>query len=413
MCSPGKTNIMPNYYYKAIEEGGGVVTGELFADEERVVVEELQSKGLIPLSVSLTGSKSSSSFSMPELFSKVKQKEVLDFTQEFSTLIAAGMPIDKSLRILLDVTDGDKLKSIISEVLYSVEEGSTLADAFATHPKVFSRLYVNMVRAGEAGGVLDLVLDKLSEFLESSQQMREYIVSALIYPALLVFVGLSSVIILMTFVIPKFTVMFADMNRALPTSTQLLIDISDFLTDYYLLIGVGLIALFTLFKSYVNTDSGRRSYDSLKLKTFLLKDLIRKIEVARFSKTLGVLIKSGVPIINALSIVKDIIENRVISDSISDVLRGLKEGEGISRPLKLTGQFPPLALHMIVVGEETGKLEEMLIKVSDRYDKDVRNSLKRLIALIEPMMILLMGVVIGFIVISMLMAIFSINDIPF
>lgn len=406
---------MPNYYYKAIEATGTVIEGEIVADEEKAAVEELQGKGLIPVSVSLAGKSRGKafSFSLSGIFSKVKSRDLLDFTEEFSTLIAAGLPVDKSLRILVNVTESDALRDVISDILYSIEEGSALADAFGRHPKVFSKLYVNMVRAGEAGGVLDIVFDKLAEFLESSQQMRDYVISALIYPALLVSVGVLSVVILMIFVIPKFTVIFADMGRALPTSTQILIDISNFIKNNYILIFIGAVALYALFKSYIRTESGRYAYDSLKLKIAYLKDLIRKMEVARFSKTLGVLIKSGVPILNALGIVKDIVENKVISDSLTEVLRGLKEGEGISKPLRMTNQFPPLALHMIVVGEETGKLDEMLVKVSERYEKEVKTSVKRLLAIVEPAMILIMGVFIGFIVISMLMAIFSINDIPF
>ncbi len=406
---------MPNYYYKAIQKDGSLARGELFAQEEKLAVDELHARGLIPVSVSLTGKRGglTASFSFSDFFSKVRKRDVLDFTQEFATLISAGLPVDKSLRILVSVTECDKLKSVISDILSAVEEGSTLADAFGQHPRVFSRLYTNMVRAGEAGGVLEIVFEKLAEFLESSQQMRDFIVSSLIYPMLLVFVGLASVIILMVFVIPKFTSIFADMGKALPTSTQLLIDISNFLTEHYLIIIIFAIVLYILFKSFLNMESGRLYFDSLKLRVVYIKDLIRKTEVARFANTLGVLIKSGVPILSALSIVKEIIGNRVISDSLTEVLRGLKEGEGISKPLKLTNQFPPLALHMIVVGEETGKLDDMLLKVSERYERDVKNTVKRLLALVEPVMILIMGVVIGFIVISMLMAIFSINDIPF
>ena len=270
-----------------------------------------------------------------------------------------------------------------------------------------------MVRAGEAGGVLDIVLKRLEEFLESSQQLKSSVINAMIYPMLLISVMSLVIIFMLMFVIPRFSVMFADMGQTLPLPTRILLNVSNGIKDYWwLLIGL-MTGVFFGFRAYLKTPAGRYKWDSLKLRLIGIRSIIEKIEVARFCRTLGTLIKSGVPILQAITIVKEIIGNIVISDSLTEIHKRIKEGEGISTPLRRQNIFPPLAIHMIKVGEETGRLEDMLLIVADVYDREVQNALKRFISLLEPLLILLMSVLVGFIVLSIVLAIFSINEMPF
>ena len=272
---------------------------------------------------------------------------------------------------------------------------------------------VSMVRAGEAGGVLESVLSRLGEFLESAQELKDYIKSAMVYPVFLVGVGGLSIIILLTFVIPKFSIIFSDMGQTIPLSTQFLLGISHLLQSYWWAILAVLGGGYYFLRKYLNTPAGRLKFDRKKMKFPVVGDLIKKIEVARFARTLGTLTKSGVPILQALTLVKDILENRVISAAMENVYTRVKEGDRLSKPLRDTGIFPPLAIQMITVGEETGRLDRMLLRVAESYEKMVRNTVKRLISLLEPTMILLMGLVVGFVVVSMLMAVFSMNEMPF
>jgi general secretion pathway protein F len=276
---------------------------------------------------------------------------------------------------------------------------------------VFPRLYINMVRAGEAGGVLETVLEKLNEFLEASKELRDHVVSALIYPAILGVTGGVSIIILLTYVLPKFSVIFAELGGALPVPTRVLLAVSGALQSYGWLLLLLAAAGVAAFRNWVRTGQGRYRWDALKLR--LMFDVVRKLETARFCRTLGTLLRSGVPLLQALENARDVIENRAIASAIADVSRGAKEGKGIAAPLAEANVFPPLALSMIRVGEETGQLDEMLLKVADSYEKSLKQAVRRFISLLEPVLILIMGVVIGFIVVSMLMAVFSITELPF
>jgi general secretion pathway protein F len=335
------------------------------------------------------------------------------FTQDLHALLEAGLPVDKALSILIHVAEKEKVRDMIAAILKSVEGGNSLSEALAKYPKVFNPLYINMVRAGETGGVLPAVLERLGEFLESSQDLKDYIKSAMVYPLFLVLVGGASIIIMLTFVIPKFSIIFSDMGQAIPASTQLLLSISHGLRDYWWLIILVLVGLVLAVRRYLRTEKGRYRADSYALRIPVVAKVVRSVEVARFSRTLGTLIHSGVPILQALSLVRQIITNRLIADSLQKVYNRVKEGDTLSQPLGQQGIFPPLAVQMIAVGEETGKLDRMLLKVADKYEKTVRNMIKRLVNLLEPAMILAMGLMVGFIVISMLMAVFSMNDVPF
>jgi general secretion pathway protein F len=403
------------FQYRATDFQGKIVEGSMEAGEERAVVLRLQERGLIPLrigagSVPAAAARTSSLASLGR--KAVRTKDLLVFTQELSTLLAAGMPLDRSLTTLADLTPGAELKRVTGEVLSSVRGGTSLAQAMGQHPKVFPPLYVSMVKAGEIGGVLDEVLRRLVDYLTSVQELRDEVRSAMTYPILLTAVGAVSITILLVFVLPKFATMFADLGQALPVSTRIMLGISDVFSSVWILpvvlvLGGGSYGLFR----YLNSGPRRYGLDAFKLRMPVVGYLLRRMEVARFGRTLGTLLRSGVPVLQALDIVREVVTNQVIGRAVSEVQVGVREGAGMSGPLGRSGAFPSLALQMIAVGEDTGKLDEMLLTVADYFDREVRNEVKRLTSLLEPVMILVMGLVVGFMVISMLMAVFSINDI--
>mgnify|MGYP000740091744 CR=1 FL=1 len=404
---------MPEFLYKATTPSGQTIEGFMEGRDEGAIVESLHRFGYIPIRIQ-TVEKKEPILTLSSFFPKrVSTRDLLVFTQELSTLVAAGLPIDRSLRILGELTENARLRKGIREVLKRVEGGSSLAEALEAHPKIFPKLYVNMVRAGEVGGFLDSVLLRLSHYLQSLKEIREALLSVMIYPLILTFVSGISITILVTFVVPRFARIFSDIGQAIPMPTQIVLTISHFIRSYWW-IGVGFILLlYFLLKAYTRNEENQLHWDQFKLKWFILGDLFQKMEVARFARTLGTLLQSGVSILSALDLVREISQNRVISKAIGYLHDRLREGKGISKSLNETTVFPPLAIHMIGVGEETGRLDEMLLRVAEVYEENVRNSMKRLISLIEPMIILIMGGLVGFIVISMLLAIFSINEIPF
>jgi len=394
------------FSYRATTREGTIVEGVVDAADERAAVEKLRNTGVIPLKIAAPREGIRRKFTL-----KSSKGDLLTFTTELSALLGAGLPLDRSLNILSDISESKEMKGIIHSILKSIREGSAFSDALLRHPRVFPKIYVNMIRAGEAGGVLDVVLDKLNEFLETSKELKEHIFSAMIYPTILSATGGISIIILLTYVLPKFSVIFAELGSALPLPTQIVLAFSNFLKTFWwgaLLLAMG--AWFIL-RSYVKSPAGRYKWDSFKLK--LLGEVITKIETARFSRTLGTLLKSGVPLLQALNNSKDVVSNQVIASAIDRVSKGAKEGKGIAVPLSDAGVFPPLALSMIKVGEETGQLDTMLMKVASTYEKGLRLAVKRFVSFLEPAMILGMGLIIGFIVVSMLMAIFSITELPF
>jgi type II secretion system protein F len=406
---------MGQYQYRATDYQGKIVEGAMEAGEERAVVLRLQERGLIPLRIGAGGTTvapTRAAIALPSLGGKrVKNKDVLVFTQELSTLLAAGMPLDRSLTTLAELAPGD-LKRVTGEVLNSVRGGTSLAEALAQHPKAFPPLYVNMVKAGEIGGVLDDVLARLVDYLRNVQELRDEVRSAMTYPILLTGVGGVSVTVLLVFVLPKFATMFADLGQALPLSTRMMLGISDMFSSIWTIPAIVAIVAgsYGLYR-YVSTGKRRYALDAFKLRMPILGYLLRRMEVARFARTLGTLLRSGVPMLQALDIVREVASNQVIARAVGEVQVGVREGAGMATPLGRTGAFPPLALQMIAVGEDTGKLDEMLLSTADYFDREVRNEVKRLTSLLEPVMILVMGLIVGFMVISMLMAVFSINDI--
>jgi general secretion pathway protein F len=316
------------------------------------------------------------------------------------------------LSILAELAERPEMKRIVADVLQSVQRGKSLAEALAAHPKVFPPIYVNMVKAGEIGGVLDHVLNRLTDYLERAGELRDEVRSAMVYPIILTITAFASVTVLLTYVLPKFAAIFAQAGHALPFSARMLLGTSQMMRSYWwagLLVGV--LGTFGVMH-YIRTPGGRLQWDQLKLRLFLLGELTRKVAVARFARTLGTLLRSGVPMLQALDIVRDVSGNLVIAQAIDEVKVGVRGGSGVAGPLSHTGAFPQLALQMIGVGEETGKLDEMLLQVAEYFDKEVRQQVKRLTSLLEPVLLLVGGVVVGFVVLSMFSAIFSINNMP-
>lgn len=397
---------MPVFSYRATTTGGAIIEGVIEAVDESSAIERLKNTGYIPIRIAAPRDELKKKFSL-----RSTRSDLLTFTTELSALLGAGLPLDRSLNILSDISESREMKSVIQSILKSIREGSSFSDAVQKHPRIFPRLYVNMIRAGEAGGVLDVVLDKLNEFLESSKALKDHIVSVMIYPAILIATSGLSILVLLTYVLPKFSVIFAELGGALPVSTQILLAFSNALKTYWWVALAICIAGWIILKNYKRTESGRYNWDRFKLK--MMGDVIRKLETARFCRTLGTLLKSGVPLLQALRNAKDVVNNQVIASAIDTVSAGAKEGKGIAAPLSGTNVFPPLALSMIKVGEETGQLDTMLLKVANTYEKSLNVAIKRFVSLLEPVMILTMGLIIAAIVISILTAIFSIIELPF
>jgi general secretion pathway protein F len=397
---------VPVFAYRATTIEGAIVEGVIEATDETSAIYRLKTSGYIPLKVSAPREGLKKRISL-----RSAKNDLLTFTAELSALLGAGLPLDRSLNILSDISESKDMKIVIQSILKSIREGSSFSDALQKNSRVFPKLYVNMIRAGEAGGVLDVVLDKLNEFLESAKALKDHVISVMIYPAILIATSGISIIVLLTYVLPKFTVIFEELGGALPLPTQILLAFSNTLKSYWWVLLAAAIFGWILFRNYTRTSAGRYKWDVFKLK--LMGDVIRKLETARFCRTLGTLLKSGVPLLQALNNAKDIISNQVIASAIDSVSAGAKEGKGIASPLTNTKVFPPLALSMITVGEETGQLDTMLLRVADTYEKSLNVAIKRFVSLLEPIMILTMGLIIAGIIISILMAIFSIIELPF
>ena len=400
------------FRYKAVNTHGACSEGQLDAADTRAAVYRLQSMGLIPVSIEEPAGRRSARSKGISL-QRVSKKDILFFTEELSTLIHAGLPLDRSLTIAAELASKPALRNVIHDVLNQIKAGKSLAESLSAHSRHFSRLYVNMVRAGEAGGVLDVILQRLVEFERSADELRSYMISALIYPVLLTGVGAASIGILLYFVIPKFAGIFAEMGAAIPPATMAMLWLSEVTRSYWWVALGSVAAIIAAIRYWIGTSWGRRTWDALKLRLPMLGTTILKMEMARFARTLGTLIASAVPLIAGVRIVQDIANNKIVAEGISRIAEGAKRGEGVSRPMRDAGVFPGLAIHLVEVGEETGRLDVMLLQVADVYEKDVKTSIKALTSVFEPAIILVMGIIVGTVVLSMLMAIFSINEIGF
>jgi general secretion pathway protein F len=405
---------MPFYQYKAVTAEGRVVEGTLEAADRQGAMARLEEQGQLPIRV-FSGDDQGvfgSELKLPWQRKRVPRGELLVFTQELAALLQAGLPLDRCLTILTDLTENAYLGEIVGHLLKEIKGGRSLSDGLALYPQVFAKLYVNMVKAGEVSGTLETILDRVTEYLESAEELRNYLISSLIYPVILALVGSGSIIIMVTFVVPQFAAIFENAGAPIPLPMKILLGISSFLTGYWwLILLLGVLGAFA-FRRSLNNESGRLSWDRRLLNLPLLGVLMQKLEVSRFSRTLGTLLRSAVPMIQSINIVKEVVANTVILSSMDAIVSGVKKGEGLARPIREAGIFPQFAVHLLEVGEETGRLDDMLIQIADTYDRDLRTSTKRLIAFFEPAMILVMGLIIGVMVVSMLYSIFSINDVP-
>jgi general secretion pathway protein F len=400
---------MPLFEYKAVDPSGETVQGTMEAISVDMVVLKLQEAGNIPLQARESGS----GFGLAGLrFGRrgMNTREVGSFTQQLSTLLAAGLPLDRSLQVLLDLAENDRVKRTVAEIRDRVRQGGSLSDALEEQHGAFNRLFVNMIRAGEVGGTLDVTLSRLSEYLERSRDLKDSVVSALIYPVLLLVLAAGSLILLLVYVIPQFTPIFEELGGDLPTITKIVLGVGSVLQNFWwglILLTVVVVAQFR--RMLANADK-RFAWDGRVLSMKWVGDLVGKVETARLTRTLGTLLANGVPLLSALSIAQNVITNTVLRRDISDASREVKTGGGLARNLARSGRFPRLALQMISVGEETGRLDAMLLKVSDTYDIEVRNTIDRLLSIFTPVVTLLLAVMIGTIVLSVLVAILSIND---
>jgi type IV pilus assembly protein PilC len=394
---------MPTFTYSARPAAGGDVrTGEIDLASKDEVISYLHRQKLIPVSVRQKQQGIKLQFG-----TGIGTRDIVIFTRQFATMINSGLPLVQSLDILAEQTENANFQSVIREILYDVESGNTLADALDKHPKVFTKLYVNMVAAGEAGGILDTILLRLATFLEKNDALIRKIKGAMIYPAVIFSVAGIAVVVLLLFVIPVFEEMFAQAGVALPLPTQIVISMSDFLLVYWWALGLGLIAFGIFLRQFYKTDGGELLIDKFMLNLPILGDLQRKAAVARFTRTLGTLVSSGVSILEGLEITAKTSGNRVIHDAVMGSRTSIAGGETISGPLKESGVFPPMVVQMINVGEQTGGLDEMLAKIADFYDEEVDAAVSALLSALEPVMIVVLGVVVGGMIVAMYLPIFD------
>ncbi len=405
---------MPRFSYKAATASGEVIEGEIDAADRQAVIDRLRSQGHVPIRAEekARGLGAGLWIGFPIGAGRVGPKDIALLTRELATLLQAGLPLDRSLSVLRDLVRTGPSRTLVERVQDEVRGGAALADALEARPEVFPSYYIGMVRAGETGGNLEGVLVALADSLERTQALRENISSALMYPILVVVIAVLSLIVLMTAVIPEFRPLFEGSGAELPLLTQIVIAVSDFVGAYWWALALGILALVLLVRRHNSDPKGRLRWDRWVLGLTYLGDLILKVEVARLARTLGTLSKNGVNLLDALSMTIGTVENRAVAEALDEVRLRLAKGEGLGRPMAETSIFPTLALQLIQVGEESGALEDMLLRVADIYEDEVQRSLQRLLSLLAPLITIILGVVIAVIIGSMVAAILSAYDLP-
>jgi general secretion pathway protein F len=402
---------MPVFVYRAADRRGQTVDGVMEAPDARAVIERLHRDAYFPIRVTAHGERAS--WLRIGGSSRISQRDLLALTQQLATLVEAGLPLDRALGILEELAPSARVRAIVTDLLNSVRGGTSLSEALAKHhPRPFSRLYINMVRAGEKGGVLEVSLRRLADFLEARAAFADAVVSALAYPLVITAVGAAAIVFLLTFVIPRFATIFSDLGQAIPLPTQILLAISGAAQSYWWVGVLLVLGIVLAWRMWTGTPQGKMQWDQTRLRLPIVGRISMKVETARFARTLGTMLKSGVPVMGALAVVGDMMTNQAIGRAVERLADGVKRGGTIAAGMKEHAPFPALAVHMVRVGEETGRLEEMLLKVAETFEAEVRTELKRVLGLLEPAIILGMGVLVAFIVVAMLLAIFSINEIP-
>jgi general secretion pathway protein F len=405
---------MPVYEYTALDKAGKNVNGIIDADSPVVARQKLRGTGIFPVEVKETSSRPketpSAPLSISTLVKRVRSGELSVTTRQLSILLGAGITLVASLEALISQTTNPVLKRIMAQVKESVNQGNSLAYSLSQHPKVFSQIYINMVRAGEASGTLDLVLERLAEFSEHQQALRGRFKAALAYPIFMFLLGIVILFALLTFIVPNITKIFIDMHQSLPLPTILLIGAGDFLKAFWWLVMLALGGSVILVRRLIRTPKGRRLWDEIKLRMPIMGSINSKMAMARFARTLGSLLQSGVPLLSALQIIRNIVNNVLIAEVVDKAVDDIETGKTLATPLGQSRWFPPIAVQMISVGEQSGELEKMLNKIADIYEAEAESQIMTMTSMLEPSMILFMGLTVGFVVIAILLPIFEMNQ---
>ena len=404
---------MPVYEYKALDQEGKSVSSIIDADSPKDARQKLRAQNFFvtELSESKDEISISDEVKLKRVFRRTKLKDVATTTRQLATLIRSGMPLVQSLTAIIEELKNHPMQRVMYLVREKVNSGSTFAEALEEHTKQFSNLYINLVRAGESAGALEMVLARLADYLEESQRQRSKIISAMVYPMLMVVVGASVLGFLMVYVVPKLTKIFESMGRSLPTPTLILRNVSSFVGSYKMLIIIALITIAIIgLRFYIRTKKGRYIYDTFKLKIPFIGSLVKKICIARFARTLSTLLSGGIPLLQSMEIVRGVVGNEVLAEVVEKSREGITKGRPISEEFRRSNQYPPIVVHMISVGELSGNLEEMLTNVAKSYEDEVEAATNSLISLLEPLMIIVMGLIVGFIVLSILLPIFEMNN---
>jgi general secretion pathway protein F len=403
---------MAVFEYQALSATGRGVAGIIEADSPAAARRRLREQGLHPVSVgeSVPAGLAGREVPLRGLIGRSTAQEVSLMTRQLAVLLEAGMPIVDALSALLEQIDAPRLERVIHEVRDSVRQGATLGDALAAHPREFSALYVNMVRAGESSGALESVLFRLADYLENQLRVASRIKSALAYPAIMCTFGLGIILFLIRFVVPKISEVLARFGRDLPGITRALMSFCNWLRDYWWAGILGLIAVAVALHQYAKTVGGRRRWDWLRLNAPVFGDLSRKLAMSRFSRTLGTLVEGGLALMPALDIVKRIVQNVILEDAVDEARKAVRRGQDLATPLRESGLFPPMLVHMVALGERSGQLEKMLLRVADAYEEEVETKVNTLMTLLEPVIIIVMGVFVGFLVLAILLPVFDISQ---
>jgi general secretion pathway protein F len=407
---------MPVFAYKGLNQSGRAVSGIIDADNPKGARLKLRRSGIFPTDLSeeerqkqkTTAERTEVNFG--GFFQRISPQELALLTRQLSTLIGAGLPLVDCLSALIEQVETARIKRTLSQIREQVTEGTSFADALKAHPRLFSDLYVNMVRAGEASGSLDVVLLRLADYTESYAQLRDKVRSAMTYPTLMAVAGSSMLFFLLSYVVPKVTKIFSENKATLPVLTTVLLAISGFMQQYWWLILGAVIAAVISIRVSTRTPAGRLRFDRYVLAIPYFGKLLKKVALARFARTLSTLLTSGIPLLHSLDIVKNVVSNMVLSTAIEDARASIREGQSIAPPLKKSGLFPAMMIHMIAVGEKSGELEQMLSKAADAYDNEVNAAVSALTSILEPVMILVGGAVVLFIVLAILLPIFELNE---
>ena len=424
---------MPKFSYVAMDSKGKETKGTLEVANQNEAVGRLKEMGFFPTKVvevekgkpdakakgaaSAKGGKGKKgggnlNIKIPGLGGRVKPKVLTTFTRQLATLVDAGLPLLRGLRVLEKQEVNPTLKDIIGQLGVSIEGGSTFSEGLAQHPKVFNKLFVNMVKAGEIGGVLEVCLARLSEFMEKAEKIKGKVIAAMFYPVAVMFVAVVILAVLMVWVVPKFKDIFKDMlpGESLPGFTRFVLGVSEVIKDHFILTFIGIVVFFVSLTAFIRTRFGRRVFDKFKLNMPVMGPVISKVAISRFARTLGTLVSSGVPILQALTIVKETSGNVVIGSAVQAVHESVKEGETITAPLEASGVFPPMVISMVDVGEQTGALPEMLMKIADNFDDEVDNAVAAMTSLLEPIMIVFLAVIVGSIVIALFLPLIKLME---